>query len=177
MRHALGIFAFTILTTLFYWYVGQMVPQKRTDPPKELVISKELTTDEMVEVGEEIVGGKGTCLTCHTIGESGSHRFPDLGGIGNTAASRIDGKGAVEYLAESIYDPNAYIVEGFVAGMPAMHRAPTNLNDDEILTIIAYLQSLGGNTGCYYVIYAFVYRTKSCRRRWRCTGCGGTVQV
>ncbi len=144
MRHVIGIFVFTILTTMFYYYVGQMVPQKETYPPEELTISKDLTTDQMVEIGEQIVGGKGTCLTCHTIGESGAHRFPDLGGIGNTAASRVQGQSAVEYLAESIYDPNAYIVDGYVAGMPAMHRAPTNLNDDEILTIIAYLQSLGG---------------------------------
>ena len=43
-----------------------------------------------------------------------------------------------------MYDPNAYVVEGFVAGMPNVARPPIALNDQEILTVIAYLQSLGG---------------------------------
>ena len=46
--------------------------------------------------------------------------------------------------AESMYDPNAYVVEGFVAGMPQVSRPPVALSDQEILTVIAYLQSLGG---------------------------------
>jgi len=145
MKNALVIFAFTVLVTLFYYYVGQQVPQKETYPPKALEIRSDLTTEEMVEIGGEIVGGKGTCLTCHTIGStSGSLRFPDLGNIGAVAGTREPGVSAVEYLAQSIYDPNAYIVEGFLAGMPVIHKPPISLNDNEILCVIAYLQSLGG---------------------------------
>lgn len=145
MKNALIIFAFTVLVTLFYYYVGQQVPQKETYPPKALEIRSDLTTEEMVEIGGEIVGGKGTCLTCHTIGStSGSLRFPDLGNIGAVAGTREPGVSAVEYLAQSIYDPNAYIVEGFLAGMPVIYKPPISLNDDEILCVIAYLQSLGG---------------------------------
>ena len=145
MKHALQIFVFTLLVSAFYWYVSTMVPQKRTDPPEDIAISANLTTDEMVAVGQEIVGGKGTCLTCHTIGESGSGlRFPDLGNIGAIAGTRKEGLSDIEYLAESMYDPNAYVVEGFVAGMLAINKPPIGLNDQEILTIIAYLQSLGG---------------------------------
>ena len=145
MKHALQIFGFTLIVSAFYWYVSMWVPQKRTDPPEDIVISANLTTDEMVAVGEEIVGGKGTCLTCHTIGESGSGlRFPDLGNIGAIAGTRKEDLSDIEYLAESMYDPNAYVVEGFVAGMLAINKPPIGLNDQEILTIIAYLQSLGG---------------------------------
>ncbi len=100
MKNALMIFAFTILTTLFYYYVGQMVPQKETHPPKELVLSADLTTDEMVEIGEEIVNGKSTCQTCHGLVGG---RFPDLANAGSVASSRIDGYDDVEYLAESLY--------------------------------------------------------------------------
>ena len=145
MKQALQIFGFTVLVSAFYWYVSLWVPNKRTDPPEEIAISADLPTAEMVTIGEEIVAGKGTCLTCHTMGESGSGlRFPDLGNIGAIAGSREEGVGDIEYLAESMYDPNAFVVEGFVAGMPNVSRPPIALNDQEILTVIAYLQSLGG---------------------------------
>jgi cytochrome c2 len=141
---AIKIFAFTILVSAFYSYVGQMVPQKITYPPASTEIGADMTTEELVGVGEEIVGGKGTCLTCHTMGQSGSLRFPDLAGIGSRAATRKEGYTDVEYLAESLYEPNEFIVEGFVGGMPAISRPPINLSDAEILAVIAYLQSLGG---------------------------------
>lgn len=146
MKNALTIFVFTIAVTMFYWYVGQQVPQKITYPPKTLEIRPDLTTEEMVEVGKEIVNGKGTCLTCHTIGSgsSGALRFPDLGNIGAVAAAREKGRSDVDYFAEALYDPNAYIVEGFPPGMPVIYKPPISLNDDEILCVIAYLQSLGG---------------------------------
>lgn len=144
MKTALKIFVFTILVSAFYSYVGQMVPQKVTYPPEETEIGANMTTAELVAVGEEIVSGKGTCLTCHTVGASGGLRFPDLAGIGASASTRIEGYTDVEYLAESLYEPNEYIVEGFLGGMPAVARPPINLNDDEILAVIAYLQSLGG---------------------------------
>ena len=145
MKHALQIFVFTLLVSAFYWYVSTMVPQKRTDPPEDIAISANLTTDEMVAVGQEIVGGKGICLTCHTIGDNSSGlRFPDLGNIGAIAGTRKEDLSDIEYLAESMYDPNAYVVEGFVAGMPQVSRPPVALSDQEILTVIAYLQSLGG---------------------------------
>ncbi len=145
MKHALQIFGFTILVSAFYWYVSLWVPQKRTEPPEDIAISSDLSTAEMVPIGEELVAGKGICLTCHTMGESGSGlRFPDLGNIGAIAGSRVEGQNDIEYLAESMYDPNAYVVEGFVAGMPNVARPPVALSDEEILTVIAYLQSLGG---------------------------------
>ena len=50
----------------------------------------------------------------------------------------------MEYLAESLYEPNEYIVEGFLPGMNRIADPPIDLNDQEILSVIAYLQSLGG---------------------------------
>lgn len=143
MKHALIIFLFTVLVTAFYSYVGHMVPQKETYPPKTLEIRPDLSTLEMVEIGKEIVGGKGTCLSCHTIGTDQPTRFPDLENIGARASTRKEGYSAVDYLAESLYEPNAYIVEGYNPGMPQISKPPINLTDQEILTVIAYLQSLG----------------------------------
>ena len=64
----LRIGALVVATTGFYTYVGQMVPQKEVQPPKETALGAEMTTAEMVKVGQEIMAGKGICLTCHTIG-------------------------------------------------------------------------------------------------------------
>jgi mono/diheme cytochrome c family protein len=133
-----------LAATAFYTYVGQMVPQSEVHPPEEIVMRSDMTTDELVTIGREIMNGKGLCLTCHTIGRTGALRFPDLEGIGARAATRIPGMSDVEYLAQSMYDPDSYIVEGFDPGMPPAHRPPIGLTDQEILAVIASLQSLGG---------------------------------
>lgn len=144
MKHTLGIFLFTVLVTAFYGYVGQLVPQKETYPPRETEVGESLTTSEMVDVGREIYEGKGTCVSCHTIGSSEAGRFPDLAGIGASSDSRVEGLSDVEYLAESLYEPDLYIVDGFSPGMPAVDKPPISLNQPEVLAVIAYLQSLGG---------------------------------
>lgn len=143
MKNLIGITALTVFTTLFYWYVGQMVPQKETHPPVDTELRQDMTTEELVIAGEEISAGKGTCLLCHTIGSKGT-RAPDLAGVGRRAATRREGFTDVEYLAESLFDPGAYIVEGFNPIMTPAHKAPISLNQPEILAVIAYLQSLGG---------------------------------
>ncbi len=144
MKNVLKIILFTVLVTAFYAYIGQMVPQKEVHPPKDREFRSDMTTEEMVDAGQEIVGGKGTCLGCHTIGADKPGRFPDLGGIGARAGKRRPGMTDVEYLAQSIYEPNTYIVEGYMPGMPPIHKPPIGLSDREILAVIAYLQSLGG---------------------------------
>ena len=136
--------ALVLATTAFYTYVGQLVPQNEVQPPEAIVISADLTTPEMVEIGREIAGGKGLCMTCHTIGQTGALRFPDLSGVAGRAATRVPGMSDVEYFAQSIYEPDSYIVEGFNPGMPVINVPPIGLTDQEILVVIAYLQSLGG---------------------------------
>jgi mono/diheme cytochrome c family protein len=142
--HTIRIGALVVATTAFYGYVGQMVPQKEVQPPEEIVLATDLTTADMVTVGRQLMDGKGLCFTCHTIGKTGALRFPDLEGIGARAQNRVPGLNDVEYLAQSMYEPEAYIVPGFNPGMPAINKPPIGLTDQEILTVIAYLQSLGG---------------------------------
>ena len=103
-----------------------------------------MPTAEMMKVGREIMEGKGICLTCHTIGKTGALRFPDLAGVDVRAKSRVPGMSDVEYLAQSMYEPTAYVVEGFPPAMPPVNKPPIGLTDQEILCVIAYLQSLGG---------------------------------
>jgi mono/diheme cytochrome c family protein len=144
MKNALKMAALAVAATAFYAYVGHMVPQAVTYPPESVGLRADMTTEEMVSAGKELVAGKGTCLSCHTVGAKEPGRFPDLGGIGARAGSRKPGMSDVEYMAESLYDPNAFIVEGFNPGMVAVSKPPISLSDQEILAVIAYLQSLGG---------------------------------
>ncbi len=142
--HTVRVGALVIAATSFYTYVGQLVPQKEVLPPQETVIRSDLTTADMVKVGREIMDGKGLCFTCHTIGKTGALRFPDLEGVDARAQSRVPGLSDVEYFAQSIYTPDAFIVPGFNPGMPVINKPPIGLTDQEILCVIAYLQSLGG---------------------------------
>lgn len=103
----------------------------------------DLTTEEMVELGREIVHDKGMCLTCHTVGTGGG-RAPDLEGVGARAGERIPGMSDLEYLSQSLYDPEAFFVPEYTIIMTPVNEAPMNLTEDEILMVVAYLQSLGG---------------------------------
>ena len=88
--------------------------------------------------------GKGICLTCHTVGKTGALRFPDLQGIGAKANSRVPGLNDVEYLAQSMYEPDGLRRAGIPPGMPPVNQPPIGLTDQEILCVIASLQTLGG---------------------------------
>ena len=137
--------ALVLATTGFYAYVGRMVPQNEVQPPPtSIVIPADLTADQMATVGRQIMDTKGLCFTCHTIGRSGALRFPDLAGVDERAKTRVAGLSDVEYFAQTLYEPEAFIVPGFNPGMPVINRPPIGLTDQEILCVIAYLQSLGG---------------------------------
>jgi len=137
--------ALVVATTGFYTYVGQMVPQKEVYPPKETLIKADITTAEMTTIGKEIFEGKGLCTTCHTIGKkAGPFRFPDLDGVAVRARTRQPGMTDVDYFAQTMYEPDAFIVPGFNPGMPTINKPPIGLTDQEILCVMDFLQSLGG---------------------------------
>ena len=131
--------------TALYTHIGQLVPQKEVLAPTVIDIDKDATPEELAEIGRGIAEGKGLCLTCHTIGKSDSAlRYPDLSGIATRAATQIEGMDALTYLANSIYNPDDFIVPGFLKGMSAINKPPIGLTDDEMISVLAYLQSLGG---------------------------------
>jgi putative heme-binding domain-containing protein len=101
-----------------------------------------------VETGEKIFWGDGQCSTCHKIGSSGSAtRGPDQEGLASRAEDRAKKLGmnsGLEYLVESIVDPDKFIVEGYDKIMPKVYDPPIMLSREKILAVLAYLQSLGG---------------------------------
>jgi len=130
--------------TGFYTLVGQAVPQKEVQPPEVIEVSDTVSTAELVEIGKSIFEGKGLCTNCHTIGKSGALRFPDLAGVAERAAKRIPGYSQLDYFAETLYEPDQYVVDGFNPGMPVINKPPVGLTDSEILAVVAFLQTLGG---------------------------------
>ena len=137
--------AVVVATTGFYAYVGQMVPQKEIYPPKEILIKSDITTAEMTTIGKEIFEGKGLCTTCHTIGKkTGPYRFPDLDNVAVRARTREPGFSDIDYFAQTMYEPDVFIVPGFNPGMPTINKPPIGLTDQEVLCVMAFLQSLGG---------------------------------
>src|SRR6266446_6770640 len=147
MRTFLKVFAFNILIIAFFLYVGNSIPQLRQDPPKELVLAADASTEDFVRAGQDIFYGKGTCALCHEIGKKGE-RCPDLAGVGARAETRIKEEGyhgkatsGAEYIVESTMDPTAYVVEGYQPSMPPVGR---QLSDLEVVAVVAFLQSQGG---------------------------------
>lgn len=158
-KHLVFIPLVILALTGYYTYFGQMVPQKEVHPPKTVDVTASMGTTEMVDAGKAIFEGKGTCTACHKL-SGGTGRFPDLGNVGASAGSRIAGMSAVDYLAESLYRPNKFIVPGFNPGMPNINESPIGLSDLEIKAVIAYLQTLG-STPTITMATALKYETSN----------------
>lgn len=147
MKTFLKVFAFNVAVIAFFLWVGNSIPQLRQDPPQELVLAADAPVEDFVKAGQEIFYGKGTCALCHEIGKKGE-RCPDLAGVGERAEARVKeerykGKasGGAEYLVESLHEPTLYVVEGYQPSMPALGR---QLSDLEMVAVVAFLQSQGG---------------------------------
>ena len=100
------------------------------------------------EAGEKIFWGDGQCSTCHKIGSSGSAtRGPDQDGLSGRAEERAKELGlpsGLDYLVDSIVEPEKYIVKGYDKIMPKVFDPPIMLSREKILAVLAYLQTLGG---------------------------------
>jgi mono/diheme cytochrome c family protein len=94
-----------------------------------------------VERGQQVFVTSG-CGGCHTIqGVSSGQVGPDLSKVGQVAAGRVPGKSAEEYLLEAVVNPDAFVVEGFSAGiMPQIYS--TQLSQQQLDDLVAYLASL-----------------------------------
>ncbi len=130
---------------LAYIYIGYSVPQKVGLPPekKALDLTKIKTKQDMVQVGQEIFYSKGQCALCHSIGP-GHGRCPNLKGVGARLTR--------EFIYEALTVPDAYVKLDFeqvnpvsyAAEMPIINKAPIGLSEEEMLTVIAFVQSNGG---------------------------------
>ena len=132
----------------FVWF-SNWIPQTRWEPPKTRAISAQMTPADLARIGAVLTRERG-CLACHTIepgaGVKGQGRGPNFAGIASRRASGVPGgpSDLASYLAQSLSDPGAYLVEGYANIMPASQRPPAKLTYEEITAVVDYLMSLGG---------------------------------
>jgi mono/diheme cytochrome c family protein len=137
-----SVFALAIMGS--YTYFANSIPQIESKPPQELSLEGgNVTPAQLVKAGEEVYKTKGSCETCHRIGQKGT-RAPDLAGVGSRAATRKPGMSAKAYIIESLLQPAAYVVEGYPPIMPVVDKPPIGLNRSELWAVTAFLESLGG---------------------------------
>ncbi|MBT8212040.1 MAG: cytochrome c [Acidimicrobiia bacterium] len=89
---------------------------------------------------ETVLAGKPGCSTCHSLAPGQRLVGPSLAGIATTAAARVPGLSAREYLLQSLTDPNAHLVEGFDPGV--MTEWDTVIGQGDIDALVDYLLTL-----------------------------------
>lgn len=87
--------------------------------------------------GADLFYNRMRCVGCHTANGIGGKYGPVLDGIG--------GVQTLEYLRESIVDPDAVIVTGFKKGMMEPHFKE-NLTEAEVDDLVAFLLTLKGGS-------------------------------
>jgi cytochrome c oxidase subunit 2 len=91
--------------------------------------------------GGEMLVQRGGCLQCHSL-DGTTKNGPTLKDLFGRQETMRDGSTSLvdeNYIVESIYDPNAKIVQGFNPQMPSYRG---RYNDRDVNAIIAYLKSI-----------------------------------
>ena len=141
------VVGFVMIVLGLFSLIALSVPQMASLPPAEekFDVASIKTASDMAAIGQKIFFSKGQCALCHSIGPSESARCPDLKGIG--------AKLSREFIYESLTQPQAYIYldyrhEGppkeYPAKMPHINKNPIALTNNEILSVIAFLQQMSG---------------------------------
>jgi cytochrome c2 len=147
MKNFVTIGIFTLLVSLFYTAVGQVLPQLPSIPPQELKLGEKLSADDLVAAGAGVFDAN--CLQCHKIGRT--DRCPDLAGMGLRAKERAAVRGPVggrtlddvDFLLESLCRPGDYLTPGYEAQniMPPQGK---QLTGGQMIGVTAFLQDQGG---------------------------------
>ncbi|HEX6133323.1 MAG TPA: c-type cytochrome [Longimicrobiales bacterium] len=143
-RTNLQVGAVVLGTVGVYTYIANTIPQVQSDVPTELTFTGEVTAEQLVAAGDELYHGAGGCTACHGLGTRAPHLLADEAGtgmIGERCSTRVQGEDCKTYLHRSLIDPGAHVVEGYQPIMPDMSRT---LSPAQVWSMVAYLQSLGG---------------------------------
>lgn len=140
----LKVFALVFGLIAIYTLLANMIPQVQSEVPEELSFTGEVTAEELIAAGDQLYQGAGGCTACHGLGTRAPNLLTDEGGagtIGSRCSSRVPGEDCKTYLHQSLVAPGSYVVEGYGPIMPDMSRT---LSSPQIWSLVAYLQSIGG---------------------------------
>jgi cytochrome c2 len=100
-------------------------------------------TAQGAQIFQQGTAGSPPCSTCHrvTADAFGFSVGPNLSGIAQRAAIRIEGLNAEEYIRQSILEPHSYVVAGYRDIMYSDYSE--HFNEQDIADLIAYLMTLG----------------------------------
>ena len=135
----IGLIVAGMVAVFFYYALENQEEKKVYD------FSRVNTQQDLVQDGRDIFFGKGRCSGCHALGRiSTTHMAPELYEAGDRMTK--------EHMYESLTAPAAYIRMNFDPPepkkysmiMPVSNKPPIGLSENEILAVIAFLQSLGG---------------------------------
>jgi len=111
------------------------------------VAAADAAADESIEINGDPVAGQfvfqqAGCVECHNPNSEERLVGPGLANIRDRARTRVEGMSAVDYIRQSILDPQAFVVEDYPPLMPATYSQL--LNAQQVNDLIAYLITLEG---------------------------------
>lgn len=116
---------------------AETTPEPASEAPAAVEVDlPDGVTAEMVAQGKQIFGGVGICFTCH--GQSGEG-MPNLG-ANLTDSQWLHSDGSYEGIIETI--TAGVPAEKSTSGSPMVARGGTNLPDDQIAAVAAYVWTL-----------------------------------
>jgi mono/diheme cytochrome c family protein len=146
MRNFIKVVLFVAAFLSLFAFIANQIPQQASLPPtvEKFDPSQIKSKDDLVKIGQKIFYDKGQCALCHSIGHSATARCPNLQGVG--------GKLTREFIYESVTQPQAYTYmdytysppKFFPARMPVINKPPIDLNNNELLSVMSFIQSQGG---------------------------------
>lgn len=98
---------------------------------------------------QAVLNGNAGCSTCHSVEAGKVLVGPSLSGVATRAGNTVAGESAMDYLHQSIVDPNAHLSKGCnaadleaicVSSMPLDWAQ--KLSEKEINDLVAYLMTL-----------------------------------
>lgn len=102
------------------------------------------------EQGRALFFGRAGCTMCHRVGDQGQQIVGPNLGVGDDQTApvglrvRHDDLHGIEYVVESIVDPDAFVVSGYARSvMKRYEEPPIALTDDEIVALAAFLAGQG----------------------------------
>jgi hypothetical protein len=122
-----------------------MEPEVPEEPTVITTVAPTMTPRSIIGDDAITIIESSGCGSCHVIGMLGEPGKvgPDLTNIGTTAAQRVPGMSAEEYIRQAITDPGAYIASGCPEGacldgiMPRSYR--DSLGSEQLDTLVNYL--------------------------------------
>jgi len=126
-----------IILLLFIATLGVVLTSCSSDDEVDAIKQGKILFNQK-HIGKNKVIG---CVACHSIKPGQIIVGPSLAGLSLRAPYLVPGMTAKEYIQESIVNPDAYIVEGFLPATMFSHYQE-ELSPDEIRHLVSYLSHL-----------------------------------